>query len=193
MKWDEVFIIIFPENAGLDEYGCDPVIVAAEAMIARYNIKHENCFSLNRVMDSPFHDISANCMKVLNSKKTKLIVVSHREKLIKMFTPDKFATLIKFCGGEEISYITFKSCNIGRDDYLDKLKELLPKVGLFSAYKHEVFLHTKINKSKISYCIRADNSIESYLDYINLKLPDLMRKKIVKGVNYRRGLMTQKL
>lgn len=191
MNWEHVFLISFPNNYGLIKPDDDIVTVTSDAMRLRYSIPQENCYSMNKVFGRrntsfQYNDISRNCIKAKKTEKTKLIIVGHASTFMKCFTPFYFSKLIQFCGAQNVSYITFKSCNIGNTNYLITLRELLPDVQLFSAYKGEVAPNFSKVSGETKFSIRLRNNyIENFLyQRYGKKIPDMFRREIVLGKKY---------
>ncbi|TGU76923.1 hypothetical protein [Hafnia paralvei] len=198
MKWDEVYLISFSHNFGLINPDDDIVTVTADPIRMRYSIPPENCYSLNRVVGRrntefqdnvhfKYKDIYPNCINSKKMARTKLIIVGHEATFTKNFTPINFSRLIYFCGAENISYITFKCCNIGNSNYLTTLRQLLPEVKLFSAYKGTIRPYFRKKNGELVVSIRLTESfIEGFLfSNFGKKLPDSFRRQIVLGKNYK--------
>ncbi|HAK4778372.1 TPA: hypothetical protein H2C15_004735 [Salmonella enterica] len=192
MKWDNIFILSFNQNNGLLKSHEDIVTITSDAMIMRYFIKHQNCYSLNRVTRiqdadilGEYYDIYKDCMKT-DGELTKLVVVGHYETFNKLFTPYRFAELIRFCGAQSVTYISFKVCSLGETDYLYKLRDYLPGVHLFSGYKGSITPDYFCKNKKIKYSIRlTDNVAERVLHKISgEKLPDVFRRTVIFGHSY---------
>lgn len=129
MKWKNVCLIVLDNSA--------QSICPTRIMAIRRNLQIPNNLVFG-IPGTPFLPLTHNCMRSVVDGSSKLFIIAHGNSKASyvgddICNPEQIAARIRYWGADRAGLITFTTCLLGRDNYLEQLRHYLPEVGYFSA------------------------------------------------------------
>ena len=137
MTWAKNYVLV-PDPAEPD------VQKLARRMAARYAVPAAHCFAHTQF--NGFQQETNGCVQ--SDVDTKLIICGHGNRFgITGRGPENIANYLKGLGVTTVGLVAFKACAMGKEDFLEKLKDELDRVqidfGWLIAYKGDIRVGNK--------------------------------------------------